>query len=220
MILVTVLGVVPSFVLLMTSYPRIFIVLSFLRRALGTPELPPQQVMAGLALILTGLVMFPVWRQVHTEAYLPFSRGELKTPEEALEKAGRPIKSFLLAHTYEKDLKLFVELSATARGDAASSPGEAGGGAGREATVEELSFFVVLPAFVLSELKTAFQIGFLIYLPFLVIDLAVAAVLLSMGMFLLPPALVSLPLKVLVFVLVDGWDLVVVQLVQGFQVLG
>jgi flagellar biosynthetic protein FliP len=198
----------------MTSDPRIFVVLSFLRRALGSPELPPQQVLAGLALILTGFVMLPVWRRVHAEAYVPFSKGELKSPEEALERAARPIKSFMLAHTLEKDLRVFVELAEPA-GDSPDSESAASAAS----TVEELSFFVVFPAFVLSELKAAFQIGFLIYLPFLVIDLAVAAVLVSMGMFLLPPALVSLPLKVLVFVLVDGWDLVVVQLVRGFQVL-
>ncbi|MBI4602746.1 MAG: flagellar type III secretion system pore protein FliP [Planctomycetes bacterium] len=226
LVLVTVLGVVPSIVLLTTCYPRVLIVLSFLRRALGAPDLPSSQILAGLALILTAFIMMPVWKQVYSDAYLPLSRGELEGPEEALEKAAGPVRRFMLARTFEKDLRLFVELSqadvdAGEEEGAARSVAEERSGPGPERgegeTVEGLDFFVVLPAFVLSELKVAFQMGFLLFLPFLAIDLAVSAVLLSLGMFMLPPAMVSLPLKVLVFVLVDGWSLVVGQLVQGFQ---
>jgi flagellar biosynthetic protein FliP len=209
LILITLFSVVPSIVLLTTCFPRLFIVLGFLRRALGTQDLPPNQVVAGLAMILTVMVMLPVWKRVHREAYVPFLNGELESAEAALEKAAVPVKEFMLAHTFRNDLRLFVDLAANS--DAAASAELAG------ERVESLSFFIVLPAFVLSELKTAFQMGFLLYLPFLVIDFAVSAILISMGMFMLPPVLISLPIKVLVFVLVDGWNLVVTQLLQGFQ---
>ncbi len=226
LVLITVLSVVPSIILLATSYPRIFIVLSFLRRALGAQDLPSNQILAGLTLILTALIMLPIWKRVHAEAYLPLTRGEIKTTEEALDRAAVPVKQFMLQHTLEKDLRLFAALASEGKAPAQArtgTSGPAGASLSREKTeptVEDLSFFTVLPAFVLSELKLAFQLGFLLCLPFLVIDLAVSAVLLSMGMFLLPPAMVSLPLKVLVFVLADGWNLVVAQLIQGFQVLG
>ncbi len=197
--IVTVLSVVPSIVLLATSFPRILIVLSFLRRALGTQDLPPTQVVAGLSLILTALVMAPTWQRVYTEAYLPLERGEIADADTVLARAARPLKEFMLAHTFEEDMRLASEISRSSEGPA------------------DENFLVVLCAFVLSELKVAFQIGFLLYLPFLVIDLAASAVLISMGMFMLPPLLVSLPLKVLVFVLADGWSLVVEQLVAGFQ---
>ncbi len=223
---ITVLGVVPSIVLLGTSFPRILVVLSFLRRALGAQDLPSNQILAGLSLILTAIVMTPVWKRVHEEAYLPLSRGELKTVDEALAKASLPLKKFMLSHTFERDLRLFVELSEakpanldpTSVATSVSSPPDVPADTSPR-TVEDLNFFVVFPAFVLSELKVAFQMGFLIYLPFLVIDLAVSAVLVSMGMFLMPPSMVSIPLKILVFVLADGWNLVLAQLVQGFQAL-
>lgn len=211
--IVTVLSVVPSAVLLATSFPRILIVLSFLRRALGTQDLPPNQVVAGLSLLLTVLVMSPVFKRVYVEAYVPYEKGEVASAEEALSRAARPVKEFLLAHTFEEDLRLFAEISRDPGGEGAPLP-SAG------PSPEEESFLVVLPAFVVSELKVAFQIGFLLFLPFLVIDLAVSAVLISMGMFMLPPVLVSLPLKVLVFVLADGWNLVVEQLVAGFRAAG
>ena len=173
-----------------------------------------------------------VWKRVHAEAYLPLARGELKSVDDAIAKAVVPVKQFMLAHTLQKDLRLFIELSgidleASAGARAKGQPGQDGGretSARKETTpgpperVEDLSLLVVFPAFVLSELKLAFQMGFLLYLPFLVIDLAVSAILISMGMFMLPPVLVSLPLKVLVFVLVDGWNLIVGQLVESFQV--
>jgi flagellar biosynthetic protein FliP len=219
LLLVTVFSVVPSIILMTTCFPRVFIVLSFLRRAVGTQDLPPAMVTAGLAMILTSLIMLPVGKRVHSEAYVPFVNGELESAETAMERAAVPLKEFMLEHTYRKDLQLFVELSARAGAEATA----AGPAPQRTSTlddsqpVESLGFFVILPAFVLSELKTAFQMGFLLYLPFLVIDLAVSGVLISMGMFMLPPALISVPLKVLVFVLADGWNLVVTQLVHGFQ---
>lgn len=218
LLLVTVFSVVPSIVLLTTCFPRILILLSFLRRALGAQDLLPNPVVTGMAFVLTAMVMMPVWTEVHDKAYRPLQDGHLKTLDEALVIAEKPLKRFMLDHTREKDLLLMDELSRgrekkDQRG-ARASAGQHSAGTGL--VVEDLSFAVVLPAFVLSELKTAFQIGFLLYLPFLMIDLMVSAVLLSMGMFMLPPVLVSLPLKVLVFVLVDGWNLVVKQLVQGF----
>lgn len=225
LVLVTVLGAVPSIVLLATCFPRILIVLSFLRRAMGAQDLPSNQVLAGLTLILTVMIMLPVWKKIHAEAYLPLERGEITDATVALERAGAAMREFMLAHTLEKDLDLFLDLSRgpeTDGGSIGSAPA-AGGSSGTlsdpDAARREASFFVVLPAFVLSELKVAFQMGFLLYLPFLVIDLAVSAVLISMGMFMLPPVLVSLPLKVLVFVLADGWNLVVGQLVESFRVM-
>lgn len=218
LVLLTIISVVPSFVLLATSYPRLLVVLSFLRRALGTQDLPPNQVLAGLTLLLTGIVMAPVWKRVHDEAYAPLARGEIASTEEAVRRAAVPLKEFMLAHTLERDLKLFVELAndQEKKTNAETRRAAPGPGSTTPQTVEDLSLAVVLPAFVLSELKVAFQMGFLIFLPFLVIDLAVSAVLVSMGMFLMPPAMVSLPLKVLVFVLADGWNLVVAQLVAGY----
>ncbi len=218
LLLVTVFSVVPSIVMLTTCFPRILILLSFLRRALGAQDLLPNPVVTGMAFVLTAMVMMPVWTEVYDKAYRPLQDGRLKTVEEAVEIGVKPLKRFMLDHTWEKELLLMDELS-RGRGKNGEPAGKASAGqhsAGTELVVEDLSFAVVLPAFVLSELKTAFQMGFLLYLPFLMIDLMVSAVLLSMGMFMLPPVLVSLPLKVLVFVLVDGWNLVVAQLVQGY----
>ncbi len=217
-LLVTVFSVVPSIVLLTTCFPRILILLSFLRRALGAQDLLPNPVTTGMAFILTAMVMMPVWTEVYDKAYRPLQDGRLKTLEEAIVIAEKPLKGFMLEFTREKDLLLMDELSrGRGRNDEPAGKASAGQHSVRtDLVVEDLSFAVVLPAFVLSELKTAFQMGFLLYLPFLMIDLMVSAVLLSMGMFMLPPVLVSLPLKVLVFVLVDGWSLVVNQLVQGF----
>ncbi len=218
LVLVTVLGIVPSIILLTTCFPRILILLSFLRRALGTQDLPPQSVVTGLALVLTVVVMLPVWREVHAKAYAPLVAGEIETVEEALARAERPIKEFMLRQTLRRDLALMLEISGETPAPATSSSTTAApsGNANGEIDAADLPIFVVLPAFVLSELKLAFQMGFLIFLPFVVIDLVVSAVLLSMGMFMLPPVLVSLPLKVLVFVMVDGWNLIVGQMLQSF----
>ena len=222
--MVTVFSIVPSVLLLATCFPRLLIVFSFLRRALGTQDLPPNQVVIGLAFVLTAMLMLPVFKQIHSEAYQPLVAGELDGVEVALDRASLLLKDWMFQHTRQQDLALFLETvgqlesgaTSASEATAASTASVSSFEFGSKLTVEELDFFVVLPAFVLSELKTAFQMGFLIYLPFLVIDLAVSAVLISMGMFMLPPILISLPLKVLIFVLVDGWTIVVRQLLDGF----
>jgi flagellar biosynthetic protein FliP len=222
LVLVGIFGLAPSAILLGTCYPRIYIILSFLRRALGTADIPSNGMLAGFALLLTVVTMMPIWKTVHEEAYLPLSRGE-SSVEEAVARASLPLRKFMLAHTLESDLRLFIEASGSAPGEAPAAGGTGGAGLSGERglpeKVEDLGFFVILPAFVLSELRTAFEIGFLLFLPFVVIDLAVSAVLISMGMFMLPPVFVSLPLKVLVFVLADGWNLLTSQIIQGFKVL-
>ena len=224
LVLVAIFGLAPSAILLGTCYPRIYIILSFLRRALGTADIPSNGMIAGFALLLTAVTMMPVWKKVHDEAYLPLARGEA-TPEQAIGRASEPLRRFMLAHTLEADLRLFIEASGAAPAPSSATAVGGTGGAGTSGApaapekVEDLGFFVILPAFVISELRTAFEIGFLLFLPFLVIDLAVSAVLISMGMFMLPPVFVSLPLKVLVFVLADGWNLIVSQIIAGFRVL-
>lgn len=221
--LVTIFGVVPSIVLLTTCFPRILVVLFFLRKALGTQDLPPNMLVFGLSFLLTGAVMFPIWQEVHQEAYIPLVETKQIDAGEALEKAELPVKRFMLRHTLRDDLRLMLGVSAQGAGKP-SFPASEGEESSRQSQsvstsqqLEELSFFTILPAFVLSELKTAFQLGFLLFLPFLLIDLVVSGVLVSMGMIMLPPTLVSLPLKILVFVLVDGWSLVVGQLLAGIQ---
>jgi flagellar biosynthetic protein FliP len=199
LLLLTVLAVAPSILLLMTSFVRFVIAFHFLRHALGTPQMPPNQVLVGLALFLTLFVMSPVVDRVYEDAWLPYEAGEL-TPTEGLAAASEPMRDFMLENTRKADLKLFVEMSQEDTPESA----------------DELSLRVVVPAFVISELRTGFEIGFLLFLPFLVIDLVVASVLLSMGMMMLPPAMVSLPFKVLLFVLVDGWNLIAGSLVAGF----
>lgn len=199
-LLLTVLSLVPAILLMFTSFARIIVVLSFLRQALSAPQMPPNQVLLGLALFLTLFVMRPTIDRVNAEAVQPYLAGTTTTTE-ALQAAGAPVREFMLRQTREKDLALFVQLS--------KSP--------RPETADDLSLLVVTPAFLISELKTAFEIGFLIYLPFLIIDLVVSSVLMSMGMLMLPPAMISLPFKVLLFVLVDGWNLVVRSLVAGFR---
>ncbi len=199
-LLLTVLSLVPAILLMFTSFARIIVVLSFLRQALAAPQMPPNQVLLGLALFLTLFVMRPTIDRVNAEAVQPYLAGTTTTTE-ALQAAGAPVREFMLRQTREKDLALFVQLSKTPRPQ----------------TADDLSLLVVTPAFLISELKTAFEIGFLIYLPFLIIDLVVSSVLMSMGMLMLPPAMISLPFKVLLFVLVDGWNLVVRSLVAGFR---
>ena len=200
MMLLTVLAVAPSILLLTTSFVRFVIAFHFLRHALGTPSMPPNQVLLGLALFLTLFVMSPVVDQIHAEAWVPYEEGQLDVVE-AVQTASVPVKEFMLQHTRKTDLKLFVGMSRMER----------------PATPADLPIRVVIPAFVISELRAGFEIGFLLFLPFLVIDLVVASVLLSMGMMMLPPAMVSLPFKILLFVLVDGWNLIAGSLVAGFQ---
>lgn len=198
--LLTVLSLAPALLVLTTSFTRIVVVLAFLRNALGTQNMPPNQVLIGLALFLTFFVMQPTWAQIHQNALQPYLAGEI-TRQEALAAAEAPLREFMFRYTREKDLTLFME--------AAHLPPPQG--------PEDVPFWVLVPAFALSELKTAFQIGFLIFVPFLVIDMVVSTTLMSMGMFMLPPMLVSLPFKILLFVVVDGWHLVVEQLLLSFQ---
>ncbi len=199
--LMTVLSIAPAILILTTSFTRIAVVLSFLRSALGTQQVPPNQVIIGLSLFLTLFVMKPTWNDVHANALAPYLAGDLPAPV-AYERGVAPLKSFMLRNTREADLELFLDL----RG------GEA------PATPEASGLDVVVPAFVISELRAAFQMGFVLYIPFLVIDMVVASVLMSMGMLMLPPVLISLPFKILLFVLVDGWHLVVRSLAGSFQV--
>ena len=200
MFLLTVIAFLPAMLVMTTCFTRIVIVLSFLRQALGTPQVPPTQVIIGLALFLTLFVMTPVMDKIYSDAYLPYSKKEIKA-EEALSRASSPLKEFMLKQTREKDLALFLRISKAERPEKPM----------------DLPLRVVVPAFAIGELKRAFEIGFLIFLPFLVIDMVVASVLLSMGMMMLPPVMVSMPFKVLLFVLVDGWGLLIASLVEGFR---
>ncbi|HON99416.1 MAG TPA: flagellar type III secretion system pore protein FliP [Syntrophales bacterium] len=198
--ILTVLSLAPAILLLLTSFTRIVVVLSLLRHALGTQQIPPNQVIIGLALFMTFFIMAPVWNQIHTEALKPYYDEEI-SGEEAMDRAAVPIKGFMLKQTREKDLALFIKMS---QGERPRKP-------------TDVPLTALIPAFVISELKTAFQIGFMIYLPFFVIDMVVSSILLSMGMMMLPPIMLSLPFKLLLFVLVDGWNLVVTSLVRSFQ---
>jgi flagellar biosynthetic protein FliP len=197
-IIMTLLSVAPSIVLLMTSFTRIVIVLGFVRTALGTPSAPSNQIVVGLSLFLTFFLMGPVFDRVNNEALRPYLDNKI-TSVEALDRATVPLKQFMLKQTRTRDIEYFLEL-----------------GAFGPTAVKDLPMRVVIPAFVISELQTAFQMGFLLFLPFLVIDFLVSSVLMALGMMMMPPVTVALPLKLLLFVLVDGWHLVVRSLVQSF----
>ena len=199
----TVLTLAPSILMMMTSFTRIIVVFAFLRQAMGTQSAPPNQILIGLALFMTVFVMMPVWQKIDTQALTPYLNEEIPQAE-AFEKAKSPIRTFMLNQTREEDLILFLE---AARVDKPDSP-------------ESTPMHALIPAFVISELRTAFQIGFLIYIPFVVLDLVVASVLMSMGMMMLPPVMISLPLKIILFVLVDGWHLITASLLQGFKLSG
>ncbi|ETT85869.1 flagellar type III secretion system pore protein FliP [Viridibacillus sp. FSL R5-0477] len=199
MLMLTVLSLAPSILILMTSFTRIVIVLSFVRTALATQQMPPNQVIVGLALFLTFFIMAPTFQEVNKEALQPLFDEKI-TLDEAYDKASGPFKDFMSQHTRQKDLDLFLKYS----------------GAERPETIQDISLTTLVPAFALSEIKTAFQIGFMIFIPFLVIDMIVASVLMSMGMMMLPPVMISLPFKILLFVLVDGWYLVMKSLLQSF----
>ncbi len=199
-ILLTILSLAPAILLMVTSFTRIIIVLSLIRTALGTQQMPPNQVLVGLSLFLTFFIMSPVINRVNTEALKPYYEEQI-SGETAMTKAIVPVKAFMLKQVREKDLALFIKI--------AKEP--------RPAKPEDVTLTTLIPAFVISELKTAFQIGFMIYLPFLIMDMVVASVLLSMGMMMLPPIMVSLPFKLLLFVLVDGWYLIIGSLVQSFH---
>ena len=195
---ITLLTLAPSIILLMTCFMRIAIVLSFVRSALSMQSTPSNQVIIGLSLFLTLFIMTPTWERIDTEALGPY-RAKQITSEEALSRASLPIRSFMLKQTRPKDVELFVEMAKLG-----------------PTTLENLPLKVVIPGFIISELRTAFQMGFLLFIPFILIDLVVATVLMSMGMMMMPPVTVSMPLKILLFVLVDGWNLVVRSIVLSF----
>lgn len=200
LIFLTLLSLVPAFLMMMTSFTRIVVVLSFLRSALGTQQTPPNQVLVGLALFLTIFIMSPIYTDVNKNAIQPYLANQL-TYEQATDQAVKPLRQFMVRQTREKDLGLFISI---AKMD-------------KPKNVDEVPMTVIVPAFVISELKTAFQIGFILFIPFLVIDMVVASTLMSMGMFMLPPVMVALPFKLLLFVMVDGWYLVVKSLVESFR---
>jgi flagellar biosynthesis protein FliP len=198
--LITVLALAPSILIMMTSFVRIIIVMSFLRRAIGTQTMPPDQILVGLSLFLTFFIMMPVFTQINDRALQPYLAQEIDW-KKALNNAGEPMRNFMLRQVNEKDVALFVRL-------AKIPPPK---------TVADLPMHVVLSAFMTSELKTAFIIGFILYIPFLVIDMIVASILMSMGMMMLPPVMISMPFKIILFVLIDGWNLIVKQLVLSFR---
>ena len=195
----TILTLAPAILILMTSFTRLAVVFSFLRHALGTQQTPSNQIIAGLALFLTFFIMMPVWQQINSNALQPYLKEEI-SQESAIRQAVMPIRQFMLKQTREKDLALFVKM----------------GKVKDVKTPSDIPTSVLIPAFVISELKTAFIIGFVLYVPFLIIDMVVASVLLSMGMMMLPPILISLPFKLMLFVLVDGWNLMVGSMVRSF----
>ena len=198
--LMTVFSLAPGLLIMTTSFTRIVVVLSFLRNAMGTQQAPSNQIVIGLALFLTFFIMTPVWQQVNSQALQPF-KAQTITQEQALDRGVAPVRKFMLSQVREKDLALFISLSKQAR----------------PKNSDDVPTLTIIPAFIISELRTAFQIGFLIYIPFLVLDMVVASVLMSMGMMMLPPAMISLPFKILLFVLVDGWGLVIGSLVKSFS---
>jgi flagellar biosynthetic protein FliP len=200
-VLLTVLSLAPALFVMVTSFTRIVIVLAFLRQALGTQQVPPNQVLIGLSLFLTFFIMAPVWDRIQADAVEPYLSQKV-TQEEALTIASKPLRQFMLRQAREKDLALFVRI---AKLDPPRTP-------------DDIPLRVVIPSFIVGELRTAFQVGFLISIPFLIVDMVVASVLMSMGMMLLPPILVSLPFKLILFVLADGWHLVVGSLVGSFLI--
>lgn len=199
LLLLTVLSIAPSILILLTCFTRVIIVLSFVRTALATQQMPPNQVIIGLSLFITFFIMAPTFQEVNNKALTPLFNEEINL-EEAYERAATPFKEFMSAHTRQKDLALFLEYAKVERPE----------------RIEDIPLTALVPAFAISEIKTAFQIGFMIFIPFLVIDMIVASVLMSMGMMMLPPVMISLPFKILLFVLVDGWYLVVKSLLQSF----
>ena len=199
LLLLTSLSFLPALLLMMTGFTRIIIVLSLLRSAIGTPSSPPNQVLIGLALFLTFFVMSPVLDKIYTEAYLPYSENKLSM-QDAVEKGVVPLKTFMLRQTREADLALFVKISN-------SEPLQ---------NADQVPLRILVPAYVVSELKTAFQIGFVVFIPFLIIDMVVASVLMSMGMMMVSPSVISLPFKLMLFVIADGWNLLIGSLAQSF----
>ncbi len=199
LLVLTILSLAPSILIMLTSFTRIIIVLHFVRTALGTQSAPPNQILIGLALFLTFFIMWPTFTQINDTAIKPLDEGKI-TQEQAFEAAQVPLREFMYGQTQTKDIKIFIDMSGENYDD-----------------YDDIPFTTLVPAFILSELRTAFIIGFLIYIPFIVIDMVVASVLMSMGMMMLPPTTISLPFKILLFILADGWDLVITGLVKTFQ---
>ncbi len=200
-LILTLISLAPSIIIMVTSFTRILVVLHFIRSALGTQTTPPNQILVGLALFITFFIMSPVITQINTEAVQPLSRGEI-TQEQALEVGLEPLRNFMFEQTNKKDLKLFLNIADYSSEDITK--------------VDDIPTTVLIPAFIISELRTAFIIGFIIYLPFIVIDMVVASTLMSMGMMMLPPTTISMPFKILLFVLVDGWNLIIGEVVKTF----
>lgn len=200
LLLLTVLSLAPSILILMTCFTRIIIVLSFVRTSLATQQMPPNQVLIGIALFLTFFIMAPVLSDVYEDALEPLFEEEI-TLDEAYEKASNPLKEFMAKYTRQKDLALFMNYAEMEKPE----------------KVEDIPITTLVPAYAISELKTAFQMGFMIFVPFLIIDMAVASILMSMGMMMLPPVMISLPFKILLFVLVDGWYLITHSILEGFS---
>lgn len=201
LLVLTILSLAPSLLIMLTSYTRIVIVLHFVRTAIGTQSAPPNQVLIGLALFLTFFIMWPTFQEINTVAIQPLDQGTI-TQTEALKAAEQPIREFMYGQTMRKDLALFIDISGADSSDFED--------------YDDIPFTTLVPAFILSELRAAFIIGFFIYIPFIVIDMVVSSVLMSMGMMMLPPTTISLPFKILLFVLADGWDLVIGELVRTF----
>ncbi|MBR6342555.1 MAG: flagellar type III secretion system pore protein FliP [Selenomonadaceae bacterium] len=200
MAVLTIVSLAPAILIMTTSFVRIVVVIGFLRNALSTQNVPPNQVVVALSLFLTFYIMSPYWSQANEQGIQPYLNGQI-TQEEALENTVAPVREFMFRQTRESDLALFVNLS----------------DAERPETQEDVSTFALIPAFVISELKTAFQLGFMIYIPFIIIDMIVASTLMSMGMMMLPPVMISLPFKILLFVMVDGWHLLIRSLIVSFR---
>ena len=200
LLILTVLSIAPAIFIMMTSFTRIIVVLSFLRHGLGTQQMPPNQILIGLAMFLTFFIMAPIWQQINSEALQPYLANQL-SQKDAFQKSLVPIRNFLFKNTRERDLALMVHLAKMPKPQKPS----------------EIPTYILVPAFITSELRTAFQLSFLIYIPFLIIDIVIASTLMSMGMMMLPPVMISLPFKLLLFVLADGWHLTVTSLVAGFR---
>lgn len=198
--LMTILSLAPALLILTTAFTRIIVVLHFLKQAMGTPQMPPAQVLVGLAMFLTFFVMAPTWEKVHSEAIQPYMNNKMSISN-AYDKAVVPLRDFMFKQTREEDLALFVKMNNMSK----------------PATRNDIPLHVLIPAFAISELRMGFQIGFVLFIPFLIIDMVVASILMSMGMMMLPPSMVSLPFKILLFILVDGWNLVIGSIISSFH---
>ncbi|NPA14493.1 MAG: flagellar type III secretion system pore protein FliP [Aquificae bacterium] len=201
LLLLTLLSLAPSLLIMFTSFVRIVIVLALIRQAIGTPTIPPNQVIISLALFLTFYIMFPIFQKIYTDAFVPYIKNEISDTQ-FLQRVEQPIKEFMLINTQKSTLKVFMDL--------AKIPPE-------ERTPDKIPMYVLAPAFLVSEIKTAFEIVFLLYLPFLVIDIVVATILIGLGVFMLPPTVISLPLKLMLFVLVNGWELLTLALIKSYS---